>query len=521
MADAPTSITLITRPSDYVDLNAGNLVQLGASPSVLPRPTGILVPFIYPSILNINAGAGGVELVGGSTDPFNQLILFPSPQGSLTINTTDGGSLSAAWRLPAEVPQIFYLIVSDSGAKSTNSEFLRSNCTFGISDHAASPIHAATSTDPDNSTPIDLNISGDMSLVLSGRSRGGANQCGGQHVQLPVSGHELVRQRRDQHQCRSDRQEKHGGQQILNPHTDCGFTVGGDIINRGDFTSVTLDLSSGGCASPGHGLSFRSLWQLFGQQSSISPATLISSLYYNKDTHVLTYQNITGMSIASVLNLLQNLTIQVYEMVSPIRQQRQSDKDSAPVSVLTAATAQALLDQYNAENEASQIPDGSGPPDGTYGYTIGGGGQFNITARTIDLGTTAGIQSDGVGVPTRFAAVIRSPVCLATEACSLRRPTSPSPPPETTRGQTPPAISYGDLDMYSSSIASLQGGDITINAGGDINAGSADFSVNTTSARGIYSTDLGNVFVYANGDINVNGSRIAVYDTRQSTTMVP
>ena len=68
--------------------------------------------------------------------------------------------------------------------------------------------------------------------------------------------------------------------------------------------------------------------------------------------------------------------------------------------------------------------------------------------------------------------------------------------------------------MYSSSIASLQGGDITIYAGGDVNAGSADFSVNTASARGIYSTDLGNVFVYANGDINVNGSRIGVYDTR-------
>ena len=39
--------------------------------------------------------------------------------------------------------------------------------------------------------------------------------------------------------------------------------------------------------------------------------------------------------------------------------------------------------------------------------------------------------------------------------------------------------------------------------------------------RGIYSTDLGNVYVYANGDINVNGSRIAVYDTRQKMTIVP
>ena len=70
----------------------------------------------------------------------------------------------------------------------------------------------------------------------------------------------------------------------------------------------------------------------------------------------------------------------------------------------------------------------------------------------------------------------------------------------------------GDLDMYSSSIASLNGGNIYINANGDINAGSADFSVNTLGARGIYTTGQGNVDVYAEGNINVNGSRIANYD---------
>ena len=96
---------------------AGNLVQLGASPSVLPRLPAFTVPFIYPSILNITAGAGGVEFVGGSTDPFNQLIFFPSPQGSLTINTTDGGSLVGDLASSGGVPQIFNLIVSDSGRR--------------------------------------------------------------------------------------------------------------------------------------------------------------------------------------------------------------------------------------------------------------------------------------------------------------------------------------------------------------------------------------------------------------------
>ena len=180
---------------------------------------------------------------------------------------------------------------------------------------------------------------------------------------------------------------------------------------------------------------------------------------------------------------------------------------------MTPATAQALLAQYNAENVASDLPAGSGPPDGTYGYTIGGGGQFNITARTIDLGTSAGIQSEGVGLYT-----VRGSYPLASlfgnggvfdQGADITITTTGNHSEGETAGDL-----VGDLDMYSSSIASLQGGDITIYAGGDVNAGSADFSVNTTSARGIYSTDLGNVFVYADGDINVNGSRIGVFDTR-------
>ena len=47
--------------------------------------------------------------------------------------------------------------------------------------------------------------------------------------------------------------------------------------------------------------------------TSISAATLLTSLYYNPNTDVLTYQNISGVSIASVLNLLQNLKVQVYK----------------------------------------------------------------------------------------------------------------------------------------------------------------------------------------------------------------
>jgi hypothetical protein len=70
----------------------------------------------------------------------------------------------------------------------------------------------------------------------------------------------------------------------------------------------------------------------------------------------------------------------------------------------------------------------------------------------------------------------------------------------------------GYLDMYSTSIASLNDGNININVGGDINVGSADFNVLTDNARGIYTSAQSDVTVVAGGDININGSRIAAYD---------
>jgi filamentous hemagglutinin family protein len=494
---------------DYVDLNAGNLVQLGASPSVLPRPTGIQVPFIYPSILNVNAGAGGVELIG-DTDPFNQLILFPSPQGSLTINTTGGGSLVGDLASSGGVPQIFNLIVSDSGRSQYTADDY-----FGINDHAASPIHAAILTDPNNSTPIALNISGDMSLVLLDAPEAAQINVVGNMYNCRFQGMNLYANDVTSINVGQTAKENMENSGLLNPNTDSGITVGGDIINRGNFTSVTLDLTQTGVQSPDMNYLSEAINNAINS-TSISAATLTTSLYYNPKTDVLTYQNISGVSIASVLNLLQNLTVQVYQNGVP-----QLDSNGNPVtttvSVLTPATAQALLAQYNAENGYSGIQAGLGPPDGTYGYTIGGGGQFNITARTIDLGTSAGIVSEGVGLYT-----VRGNYPLASlfgnggvfdHGADITITTTGNHIEGETAGDL-----VGDLDMYSSSIASLQGGDISIYAGGDVNAGSADFSVNTTSVRGIYSTDQGNVFVYANDDINVNGSRIAVYDTRHDNS---
>src|ERR1017187_10616416 len=92
-------------------------------------------------------------------------------------------------------------------------------------------------------------------------------------------------------QTAKENMEKSG---LLNPNTDSSIKVGGDIINRGDFTSVTLDLNQIGVQAPDMADLSLAVNNNIGS-TSISEATLLSSLYYNTDTHVLTYQNISGV----------------------------------------------------------------------------------------------------------------------------------------------------------------------------------------------------------------------------------
>jgi hypothetical protein len=375
-------------PGDYVDLSAGNLVQLGASAKQLPRlsygnPQNDVnnVPIIYPSILNIVAGTGGVILgVSGSGSP-SSLILFPSPQGSLTIDTS-GSLVSKLGSVSA--PRLFNLIVSDAGHNQYTT-----TANFGAGDHAASPVHANALT------PIYLNIGGDMDYL---------------DLTVPEAAQ---------------------------------ITIGGNMNNCG-FQGMNLSLDP----------SFQD--QIFEADGSARAVTVDPSL---------TSINVSG----DIFN--------------------QSGFTSVDLSAYPYAQ-----------------------PDNAPGYIVGGGGQFDITAQTIDLGTSGGIQSAGVAAYTiRGSYPLRNLFGnggVFDHGADITVTTTGNH----SAGETASGDLIGDLDMYSSSIASLDGGNISINAGGDVNAGSSVFTVNTSGATGIYSTSQGDISVIASGDVNVNGSRITTYD---------
>ena len=452
-------------PEDFVNLSAGNAVELGGFVSSLPRVDSLNVPVIYPGSLTVNAGAGGIEFIGDTI--YNKLILFPSPLGGLVMNTIGGGSLVSDLPSSLGSPQIFNLIISDSG----NTQY-KKNTSFGINDHAATPVHL------NSEQPVELNISGDMSKVLLSSSEAAqvnivGNMNNSRFLALNLADSDVSSITVGQ-QAKLNLESKH----ILNSVTDGGLAVGGNIYNRGAFTSV--DLSSVlGANAPNLSLLGRS------QESSISVATLVSSIYYNPATKVLTYQAIPGVSIATLVQLLQSLTVQKVDVSGHLLwlDAAQTVPATEVVSVFNSETATALKNKY----------DSLGPvPGGSAGYAVGGGGRFDITANNLDLGTTPGIQSQGVGFYQNGTAFPLANYFTHGADINLNL--------------------AGNLDMYSSSIATLNGGNITINAGGSVNAGSPDFNVTTTGARGIYSSSLGNVSVLAHGDVNVNGSRIAAYD---------
>ena len=436
--------------TDFVNLTAGNQVQLGGTTSSFLRLDTLTIPAIFPGILDIAAGAGGVVLTGDTT--YRQIDLFPSPLGGLEITTTDGGSLTSQLPLLSSAPQIFSLVISDSGSR----QYLNST-SFGASDHATTPVHL------NSEQTVELNIAGDVNLISLFSSEAATVNVGGNLINSRFQG------------------------MNLNGADVTSINVAGDIVNRSAFTSVDLSTVVGSVA-PDLSVLLRS------QSSVISVATLLNSIYYNSATHLLTYQNIPNVSLTTVLNLLQHLPVQKVDAQGNLLwlDSAHTQPDTEIISVFNTATATALANKFKSLG---------GVPTDNSGLAIGGGGTFEVNAHNIDLGTTAGIRSLGAGLYNTsgnypLANLFSTGAKIVVDAT-------------------------GNLDMFSTSIASLNGGDIYVNADGSIRVGSSDFTVNTSGARGIFSTGLGNVAVYAGGDINVDGSRIAVYDTRPALAGVP
>jgi len=474
-------------PDDYVNLNAGHSVELLGNS--VPRNSGEVIPIIYPPILDITAGAGGVVLG-------NNIILFPSAPGSLNISTTGGGAfesqayanylsalanydlLSPSVQLNTPLPQPpsgqMQIIVSDSGRK----QFVFSGTPFGVSDHFTTPIHL------NNPTEVALNISGDLdNIELVSPEAAQINVVGN------MNNSSLIAQNLQPTdvtsinvgQTAKNNMETSG---ILNPATDSNLTVGGDILNASEFNSIQL------VAAPDLALLDLAYDPTSAQQ--VTPlADLASHLNYDPTTGLLTYQG--------KMNPIYEGDLSSLEIV--VGYNNDGTPRTTTVNILSPAEANALY-------QASQ----NSPTTQNDGCSIGGGGQFDINAHNLNLGSTHGIQSVGPGNNGVLANYF-------------------------TRGADINVALSGNLDMFSTSIASINGGNITVDAGvvpiynydqltgnnqltgydvvnpdAQVNVGSAFFTGDNEYVRGMFTAGLGNVDVTASGNISLNGSRVAAYD---------
>ncbi|MBE7500446.1 MAG: filamentous hemagglutinin N-terminal domain-containing protein [Verrucomicrobiales bacterium] len=407
-------------PEAFTFLTACNSVQLRGTG--LPRYNDAFsqgMPPLYPGRLTARAGAGGV-LLG------NDVVLFPSPLGGLDIATTDGGSL-----VGTKSSGLTQLIVSDSGRTQ-----YRAFGDFGIADHAATPVHL------DNDEPVRLAIAGDLRGVLLGSPKRAEITVGGNMINSRFDG---------QHLRAADVSLIH---------------VGGDILNRNEFTTIRS------AVAPNFPM-FDPALDLVYPPLTGGAAGVENRFYYNPATQELTFQ---GRMTGAQLQALLNLTVRAFDAGGIPIFLPDGEPATRRAEFLPAATLQQL---FAASQDVPLNPD--------TGYRLGGGGTFDLRANHLDLGATVGIVSQG---PRGNAALAQ----------------------RFTRGADINVTLAGDLDMFSSKISSLNGGDITVLAEGDVRVGSRDFTVSDAAARGIFTVDPSSVTVIARGDINVNGSRIAAYD---------
>ena len=432
-------------PNSFVDLNAGNAVFLEGAQ--LPRySAGDQVPPIYPPSLTINAGAGGVTLG-------NNVTLFPSPDGQLTITTTAGGNLEGA-PPGAQVGTAYELAMSDSGASQWTGG------TDFASDHAAVPVHL------DDPQPVVFNISGNVDNLTIAMPK---------ETQITVEGN-------------MDNTSFAG--QNLHPTDNTFIKVAGNIVNQNvySFAPVNGGLSLPPALFPGEASDYLTLLQnavVPGSNPGSTSGGLLFpslSLFYLPGTQQLGYYG--TMDPATEQLLLGTLQEKTYTASGQLVLDANGNYVTQPATFggSSAAARAAVTAAIGALYTASQSA--ASPSSAPLGFQIGGPGQFNITAQSLNLGVAQGIISQGP---------YRNPALAALGG-----------------GADINLTLQGDLDLFSSQISSFDGGAINIFAGGAIDAGLGQLPFSPAySPNGIWTSGHSDVQVVAQGNIEVDGSRIA------------
>jgi filamentous hemagglutinin family protein len=483
-----------------VSLNAGIGVYL--TDQNLPRPNDN-VPVLYPPDVSISAGSGGVTLEGN-------LTLFPSADQNLSIITTDGGGLAG---LPSTSnSQQIELLMSDSALNRWVND-----ASFGSADHGP---FSAEPTDP---TPVKIDIAGNVTDLTILTSKATQLTVGGDMINSSFSG------------------------QNLRASDTTSLNVSGQIYNQSAYTSVSgvtipnvpaADLPPGMSASwdnifalavdpakiatltPGQNIT-PSQWLDFAVVAASTFGTVLNgNVPYNTDQgftyNAATSQLWFGGPMSSTLlsqlsgpNSSGNLTILHLVNGQPVLDAN-GHFETDTVKWVSPALLGSLFTASQADPSTAQI---------ALGYRVGGPGTFDVTAGGISLGNSYGILSCGVIDPQSTYGRYQNLASVTTSSANLnvditgpdQTATVNVPMPDGTVQTIQP---HSSLDMFTSTIATLGGGNLNLTSDhGSMNLGtSLLFNTSIYVALGVYTAAGGDVNVTAQGDVNINGSRIATYN---------
>jgi filamentous hemagglutinin family protein len=388
-------------PMASVTLQAANQVFLsGVS---LPRPSDGNSLALYPPRLAIDSGPGGVVLG-------NNLSLFPSPSGTLSIHTADGGDFRSS-----VAGQARSLVISDSDKTQWTQ-----GGDFTEADRGANVMHI---NDPE---PVSIDVAGSVVDINLFSPKAVTLSAGGSIRNTSVSAQNL--RATDQTVIRAQ----------------------GAITDRNYYSFVTLPA---GTADP--------RFDLFAQAVDPLLRSYGSRFVYDPKTRSLGFG---GRMTPSERDTLLNL-----EIANP----------DGTISSAAFVDPKVITQLFALSQDVPIVP--------ILGYQIAGPGKLVVQAASLDLGVSQGIVS--FGIANRAALV-----------------------PYTPRGADIEITLANDLDMFSSTIISEYGGGIGIKAGGVVNVGSQERLGSSDLPRGIISLWGGNIDVVAQGNVEVNGSRIAAYD---------
>jgi filamentous hemagglutinin family protein len=465
-------------PHASVLLFAKNSVEItgAGAPHSPVSGGGVSIPILLPPTLRVIAGSDFVL----DTD----VTLFPSPYGDLSINVGGNFQSYVDPANPKDV-NVFTFLMSDSAATQWNPNPPRSTFgSFAYTDHAAVP------PELNNPEPVEISVGGSMNNLKLYTDKETDITVGKDMFNSGVLG------------------------QNLHPTDVTSISVAGKISYPPTFTFTTLPQTIVG-ADPLHPAAWDSIFSLLVDPTR-APGYVVPA------NATLDQIRADAQSLRLVLNPGANpnpgfvydaASKQLgfkFQMSDAIRTAMEGplqiiklDKFGNPMvqnghfvlQTVTFAPTSAIETLYT--NSKDSVVDAAHQSPG---FQIGGPGRLEINAGSVDLGSSSGIISWGRGNGSIETGGINyaSLYGLTPSGASIKLNVA------------------GDLTMLTSTIASIDGGGVTVNSGGkiDLSLGQLAFvPVHPGNAAfGIYTAGHSDVSVTAENNINVGSARIATFN---------